>query len=174
MLQRLLGKPFPFSQLQQTILLIAKPRRTSNQPAATPFAEGVYALTSTGRESHLAYSITYPEIGEVQKELGLNSKGSYVLSVKNPNAPGPANATIGNPAKYPESIQKKFRNLRWSPLEPEMLNYEGAQFLIIGEGMGNMGRAVEEQSKDKKDDEKEKPEEEMEKLEDEVSFLQSS
>ena len=85
--------------------------RTRNQPAATPFAEGIYALTSTGRESHLAYMITHPEIGEVQRELGLNSKGSYVVSVKNPNVPNPTNVSIGSPAKYPERVQKKFRDL---------------------------------------------------------------
>jgi hypothetical protein len=141
---------------------------TSHTPAATPVAEGIYAITSTGRESHLAYQITVPEIGEIQKELGILEKGSFVVSVKNPNAPGPANATLNNPAKYPESTQKKFRNLRWSPLEPEMLDYENTQFLIIGEGFGQLGRAVEEQSKDKKDDEKEAPEEEMETLEEEV------
>lgn len=50
------------------------------------------------------------------------------------------------------------------PLEPELLNYENTQFLIIGEGLGDTGRATEEMSKDKKDDEKEKPEEELEKL----------
>ncbi|KAF8866363.1 hypothetical protein BDZ45DRAFT_579157 [Acephala macrosclerotiorum] len=141
---------------------------TSNTPAATPFAEGVYAITSTGRESHLAYHITVPEkIGEVQKELGLHEKGSYVCSAKNPNAPGPANATLNNPAQYPEFIQKRFRNLHWMPLEPELLNYENTQFLIIGEGLGDTGRATEEMSKDKKDDEKEKPEEELEKLKEE-------
>jgi hypothetical protein len=144
---------------------------TSHTPAATPVAEGIYAITSTGRESHLAYQVTVPEIGEIQKELGIHEKGSFVVSVKNPNAPGPANATLDNPAKYPESIQKKFRNLRWSPLEPEMLDYENTQFLIIGEGFGQLGRAVEEQGKDKKDDEKETPEEEMEKLEEEVSVI---
>jgi len=52
-----------------------------------------------------------------------------------------------------------------------MLDYDGAQFLIIGEEMGEMGKALEEQSRDAKDDDKEKPEEEMEKLEEEVSFL---
>ena len=144
--------------------------RTSHQQAATPFAEGIYALTSTGRESHLAYSVTYPEIGEIQRELGLNSRGSFVMSVKNPNAGGPANATIDNPAEYPESIQKKFRNLRWAPLEPEFLDYAGAQVLVIGEGLGDLNKATEEQSKDQKDDEKEKPVEEIEKLEEEVSF----
>lgn len=51
-----------------------------------------------------------------------------------------------------------------------MLDYDGAQFLIIGEGMGDLGRAVEEQSKDKKDDAKEKPVDEMDKLEEEVSI----
>ena len=38
-----------------------------------------YAITSTGRESHLAYHLTVPSsIGEIQKELGLNEKGRYV------------------------------------------------------------------------------------------------
>lgn len=145
--------------------------RTSNTPAATPLAEGIYAITSTGRESHIAYHITIPEnIGQVQKELGLNAKGSFVVSVKNPQAPGPAKATLDNPAKYPEELQKKFRNLRWMPLEPELLEYEGTQFLVIGEGMGDHGRAVEEMSKDAKNDEKTKPSEEMEMLEEEVRF----
>ncbi|PQE26537.1 BTB domain-containingtranscription factor protein [Rutstroemia sp. NJR-2017a BBW] len=138
---------------------------TSHAPASTPIAEGVYAITSTGRESHLAYQLTVPSsISEVQEELGLNSKGSFVCSVKNPDAPSPANASIGNPAKYPEDIQKKFRGLRWMPLEPELLDYEGAQMLIIGEAQGEFGEAVEEQSKDERDGGKEKPVEEMEKL----------
>lgn len=142
-------------------------RSTSHVPSATPFAEGVYAITSTGRESHLAYEITAPKIGELQKDLGVNEKGSYVLSVKNPKAPGPANASIANPAQYPEKIQSKFRDLRWSPLEPEMLDYEHTQVLIIGEGMGVLGKAVEEMSKDQKDDSKDKPEEELDHLEEE-------
>ncbi|KAH7383012.1 hypothetical protein BKA64DRAFT_174554 [Cadophora sp. MPI-SDFR-AT-0126] len=138
---------------------------TSHTPSATPFAEGIYAITSTGRESHLAYHLTVPSsIGEIQKELGLNEKGSFVVSAKNPNAPGPANATLDNPASYPEDLQKKFRNLRWMPLEPELLNYQNTQFLIIGEGMGEMGKAVQEMSQDAKDDTKEKPVEELEKL----------
>ncbi|KAH8661522.1 hypothetical protein BGZ60DRAFT_566194 [Tricladium varicosporioides] len=138
---------------------------TSNTPAATPSAEGIYAITSTGRESHLAYHITVPQdIGEVQKELGINSKGSFVLSTKNPEAPGPANATFSNPAKYPEEVQKKFRGLRWMPTEPGHLEYESTQFLVIGDGINGFGGAVEEMSKDKKDRNKEKPVDEVEKL----------
>lgn len=146
---------------------------TSHVPPATPFAEGVYAITRTGRESHLAYEITTPEIGELQKDFGVKEKGSYVLSVKNPKFPGPANANIGNPAKYPEQIQRKFKELgkskelRWVPLEPEMLDYEHTQVLIIGEKKGIFGKMAEEMSKDQKDDGKEKPEKELEQLEDE-------
>jgi hypothetical protein len=49
------------------------------------------------------------------------------------------------------------------------LDYEGTQFLVIGEGVdGGFGKAVDEAKKDAKDDTKEKPEEELEKLEEEV------
>ncbi|CZT00173.1 uncharacterized protein RCO7_08402 [Rhynchosporium graminicola] len=143
-------------------------KTSGHTPSATPFAEGIYAITSTGRESHLAYLLTVPSsIGEVQKELGLNEKGSFVVSAKNPNAPGPANATLDNPADYPEEIQKKFRDLRWMPLEPALLAYQNTQFLLIGEGMGDVDNAVQEMKKDAKDDEKVKPVEELEKLEEE-------
>jgi Kef-type K+ transport system membrane component KefB len=57
------------------------------------------------------------------------------------------------------------------PLEPQLLEYEHTQFLVIGEARGGFGRALEEQSADKRDNTKEKPEEEMEKLEEEVSVF---
>lgn len=135
----------------------------------TPLAEGVYAITSTGRDSHLVYHITVPDpLGEVQKDVGLNEKGSYAVSAKNPTVSAPGNVSLPKGADYPESIMKKFRGLRWMPLEPELLDYENTQFLIIGEGMGNIDTATEESAKDKKDDSKETPAEELEKLEDEV------
>jgi hypothetical protein len=157
-----------FSKRESSLIF----RSTSHVPAATPFACGVYAITSTGRESHLAYHVTYPEnMGEVQNELGVREKGSFICSVKNPKAPGPSNATLGNPADYPEEIQKKFRNLRWMPLQPELLNYQFTQMLLIGEGQGDFGHALDEMSKDSKDDEKDAPEEVLEQLEEEVSAL---
>lgn len=57
------------------------------------------------------------------------------------------------------------------PLEPELLKYDGTQFLLIGEGMGELGKSVEEQKKDQQDDETVKPEEEIEQLEEEVSVF---
>lgn len=72
-------------------------------PAATPVGEGVYAVTTTGRESHLAYMMTLPEkLGQAQEELGLKEKGSFILSTKNPQHGGPANATLSTPPAYPK------------------------------------------------------------------------
>ncbi|CAG8980340.1 hypothetical protein HYALB_00013679 [Hymenoscyphus albidus] len=141
-----------------------KTQGTTNVQPATPFAEGIYAITSTTRESHLAYHITVPEkVGEIQNELGLKQKGSFVVSAKNPET-GNGNVGLENPAKYPEDLQTKFRGLRWMPLIPELLEYENTQFLVIGEAAGNMDKALEEMKKDEKDETKEKPEEEVEKL----------
>jgi len=145
-----------------------KTRGTSNTQPATPFAEGIYAITSTGRESHIAYHLTIPspdKIGEIQHELGLAEKGSFIASVKNPKAPGPANASINDPAEYPAKIQNKFGNLRWSPLEPEMLDYAHTQMLLIGEDRGGFDKSVKEMGEDKKDDGKVAPEEEIDQLE---------
>jgi hypothetical protein len=72
-------------------------------PAATPVAEGVYAITTTGRESHLAYILTIPsELSEVQKDVGLRERGSFVTSLKNPKYPSPAGTGLPQGAEYPE------------------------------------------------------------------------
>lgn len=75
----------------------------SHSPPVTPIGEGVYALTTTGRDSHLAYMLTIPsELGEVQKEMGLNEKGSFALSAKNPARPGPANTNLDQGPDFPK------------------------------------------------------------------------
>ena len=50
------------------------------------------------------------------------------------------------------------------PLQPKLLNFENTQFLAIGEGVGEIGKATEQQGNDEKQD-KDTPLEEMEKLE---------
>lgn len=72
-------------------------------PAATPVAEGIYAITSTGRESHLAYMITLPEdLGEVQKEIGLKEKGSFIISTRNPQYEAPKGTALPQGPDYPK------------------------------------------------------------------------
>ena len=76
---------------------------TRHSPAATPVGEGVYAMTTTGRESHLVYMSTLPEkLDEVQEELGVKDKGSFIISTKNPKYPGPANTQLPEGPGYPK------------------------------------------------------------------------
>jgi hypothetical protein len=141
-----------------------KTQGTSHSPAATPVAEGVYAITTTGRESHFAYMTTIPsQIGEVQNDVGIKEQGSFVVSAKNPKFPGPANASLDSPPDYPQEIIDEFRNLRWGPLQPKLLDYKNTQFLLIGESSG-IDKALEPLPRDEKKG-LEDPKEEMEKLE---------
>ena len=72
-------------------------------PSATPAGEGVYALTDTGDVTHLAYILTRPsELSEVQRELGLRQRGSFVTSAKNPKVAGPSNTNLPQGAEYSE------------------------------------------------------------------------
>ena len=72
-------------------------------PAAAPIGEGIYAITTTGRESHLAYILTIPsELSEVQHDVGLGERGSFVTSVKNPQYAGPANTNLPQGPAFPQ------------------------------------------------------------------------
>jgi hypothetical protein len=175
---------------------------TRHQEPITPIGEGVYAITRTeDREwagspstdiyilqlrrtdlwlvgtTHLAYVLTIPsELGEVQEDLGLRTQGSFIISVKNPERPGPASARLPQPPDYPKEyvytwfnelsltyrrIISEFRGLAWSEVKPKYLDYANAQILLIGE---NTEHAVEATQKDKKHG-KEAPKEELEALE---------
>ncbi|KAL2875619.1 hypothetical protein SGCOL_009238 [Colletotrichum sp. CLE4] len=137
----------------------------SHAPAATPAGEGVYVITNTGSDSHLAYMLTLPsDLGEVQKELGLKEKGSFILSTKNPYKKGPANASLDQTPDFPESIKDDFRDLRWTNTKPEHLDYPYAQFLFIGQS--GIENAVEPKSKDVKAG-KENPEDVLQEIGDE-------
>jgi hypothetical protein len=74
-----------------------------NNPVA-PVGEGVYAITRTeDRSTHLAFALTIPtELGEVQTDLGLRAQGSFHISVKNPERPGPASARLPQGPGFPK------------------------------------------------------------------------
>ncbi|KAJ9296862.1 hypothetical protein DTO271G3_5061 [Paecilomyces variotii] len=140
-------------------------RGERTKPEAKPYAEGVYAITSTKRASHLAYILTVPsEAGDIQQDFGLHKRGSWILQSKNPKYPGPAQLPK-NP-EYPEHVKEKFGDYRWIPLEPELIDYPNAQFLMIGEGQDELGKAATAEPGGKQPHE-EQPGEEVEKLEEE-------
>ncbi|GIJ87526.1 hypothetical protein Asppvi_006434 [Aspergillus pseudoviridinutans] len=134
---------------------------------ARPYAEGVYAITSGKRASHLAYILTIPqELGSIQEDFGLHSQGSWILQSKNPKYPGPSFAQLPKDPEYPESVRQKFGDYRWVPLEPEFIDYPNAQFLMIGEATDDLGKAATAEP-GKKETHEEQPGEELEKLEQE-------
>ena len=139
---------------------------TRHSPAVTPVGEGVYAITTTGGgqgTTHLSYMLTIPtELGEVQTDVGLAEKGAFVLSLKNPEAKGPANATLPHKAAFSKEIQEAFEGRGWMPAKPEHFAYENAQVLLIGE---KFEKSVEGTKEDEQSKEKETPAEELEKLE---------
>ncbi|KAH0164285.1 hypothetical protein KCU67_g5218, partial [Aureobasidium melanogenum] len=133
----------------------------------TPLGEGVYAITTTGTrsESHLAYMLTIPqEPGQMQEDVGIRSKGSFVLSLKNPTVKGPSYATLDQPAEFPQDVIDAFHGRSWMPAQPKHLDYANAQLLMIGESLDD-SHALEATSNDQKSDNKETPQEEIEKLE---------
>lgn len=77
---------------------------TRHQQPIQTIGEGVYAITRTeNRTTHLAYAMTIPtELGDVQDDLGLRSQGSFIMSVKNPERPGPASARLPEGPKFPK------------------------------------------------------------------------
>ncbi|KAJ5197967.1 uncharacterized protein N7498_007084 [Penicillium cinerascens] len=131
---------------------------------ARPYAEGVYAITSTKRTSHLAYVLTIPaQLGEIQENFGLRHRGSWIVSAKNPKFPGPTSAQLPKDPEYPESVREKFGDLRWVPLEPEFIEYPNAQFLMIGEAQNSLGKAATAEGN--KEPHEQEPGQELETLE---------
>lgn len=142
---------------------------TRHSPAATPVGEGIYAIITTGRDSHLAYILTLPsELGEVQKDIGLRERGSFKVSTRNPDYEAPKNVALPQGPDYPQDLKDGFRSLRWMGTDPKHLDYVNTQFLLIGEGSG-IDKATEPQKEDQKDG-KDEPLEELEKLEEEDTY----
>ena len=103
--------------------------------SARPAGEGVYALARHGNHTHLLYALELPEEpDEVQRELHIEKEGSYLLSVKNPAASSPPSVGLEEErkAEFPEELQERFGSRRFFALEPDYLDYEGAELLLTG------------------------------------------
>ncbi|KAI0784928.1 hypothetical protein C8Q75DRAFT_337222 [Abortiporus biennis] len=163
-----------------------KTRGTRHQGPARLAGRGAYAIVNadarvpSDRETHLGYHLSHPNpehFGEVQEVLGIHPASSFVIQVKNPLAPNTGAGRVGLPAsrkaEFPDYIMREVYGvqkggehtrgresygLRFASVErKEMLDYEGAELLLIaarsgeegleqslGEGRGEALREVEE------------------------------
>ncbi|GJE86190.1 hypothetical protein PsYK624_022700 [Phanerochaete sordida] len=141
-----------------------KTKGTRHQGPARLAARGAYAIvnsqgrTPSSRETHLGYHLSHPapeNFGDVQKALGILQASSFVVQVKNPDAPNTAGFNVGlagnKKAEFPQDIMKEVFGaggekgresfgLRFATVErPEMLDYEGAELLLIAARSGEDG-----------------------------------
>jgi hypothetical protein len=113
-----------------------KTRGTRVQPEAPPAGEGRYAIVPHDRHTHLAYWLEEPrDPGPTQELFNVERAASYIVAVKNPEAPTPPG--VGLPgdrrADFPPELLKRFGGRRYAPLDtPELLDYKGAELVLIG------------------------------------------
>lgn len=139
-----------------------QPPGTRHQGPARIAARGAYAIvnsegrTPSSRETHLGYHLSHPSpenFGDVQEALGIHQASSFIVQVKNPDAPNTAGARIGGSKKAEFSREimngvfgaggsrgRESFGLRFASVEQkEMLDYEGAELLLIAARSGEGG-----------------------------------
>jgi hypothetical protein len=104
--------------------------------AAAPAGEGKYSIVKHDGHTELAYLLELPEIpGPTQREFEIKKEASYIISVKNPDIKVPGFAAFSEDKKprHSKGLMEKFGDRRWINVEdPELLNYENTQLLLIG------------------------------------------
>lgn len=112
-----------------------KTRGERKLPAARVAGEGVYAIVNHGNHNHLAYALELPaRPGEAQNEMNIDTEASYVFTIKNPEQGSPRGVGLRPEQKshLPDELQSRFQNRRFIPAEPELLDYQGTEFVLIG------------------------------------------
>jgi hypothetical protein len=103
-------------------------------PAACLAGEGVYVLARHGDHTHLAYELLHPQrAGDVQRELNLQRRASFIIMVRNPEVPSPPGAGAGNGPQFPDDLQARFGDRWFAPVDPPgFFDCEGTELVLIG------------------------------------------
>jgi hypothetical protein len=105
---------------------------------ARPAGEGKYAFVDHNKHTELAFILELPkELGEAQKELGIQKEASYIITVINPKIPRREEnlPSTEDPPKYPELILNDFSDdENFVPLSRNLkfIDYQNAQIILIG------------------------------------------
>jgi len=106
------------------------------EPRARAAGDGRYAIAEHGGHAHLAYALEQPgEPGVVQRQLNILPQASYIVAVRNPEAPAPPGAGLPEHrrARYPPELRARFGARRFIPaLPPDLLDHPGAELVLIG------------------------------------------
>lgn len=106
------------------------------EPRARPAGAARYAIVDHGGHSHLAYVLAQGSDSErILRELNIRPQASYIVAVRNPDAPAPPGAGLPEHkrAQYPPELRERFGGRRFTPADPpELLDYPGAELVLIG------------------------------------------
>ncbi|XP_040377293.1 uncharacterized protein LOC102702821 [Oryza brachyantha] len=127
-------------------------RGTRRRAAARALGEGVYRILKhdSGHRrvhTHLVYKLELPaparrrdgEAGEPQEAMNVEPEASYLIQIKNPEQRGGGGGggfrglQSKRRAAFPAHLQGRFgSSSRYAPADPpDLLNYEGCEFLLI-------------------------------------------
>jgi hypothetical protein len=113
-------------------------RGRRRQQEARPVGEGRYVLADHDGHTHLAYTLELPpEPGGAQRMFNLERQASFIVALRNPEAPAPARAGLppGRRATLPPEVLERFRGRRWLAIDdPGLLDREGVELVLIGAG----------------------------------------
>jgi hypothetical protein len=125
------------------------------QPEARPAGEGRYAIVDHDGHTHLAYVLELPhEPGAAQRAFNIEKEASFVVAVRNPDAPAPPG--VGLPshrrADFPDELRERFRGRRFIPVDPpDFLDHERAELVVIGASddvEGELGIEIDAEAED--------------------------
>lgn len=130
-------QPQPIVDTLKATTYGTKTRGKRHQPAARPAGEGIYRIVRAGRSTYLVYALELPRrTGEVQDEFNIEPEAGYVMTVKNPERDRPGTPGAERDVQYTDDLRATFRGRRFGETEPtDLLDYEGAQFLLVGASM---------------------------------------
>jgi hypothetical protein len=107
--------------------------------AARALAEGRYRLLRHRGHAELAYALELPaHPGPAQQELEIREAASYIIAVKNPEVAVPGAPAPPRPPDYPPHLREKFGAYRWIDAEPELLDHENAQLMLLAAHAGDL------------------------------------
>lgn len=105
-------------------------------PGARPVGEGVYAVARHGNHTHLVYALELPRRpGPAQRVFNIEMEGSFIVSIKNPEAATPPGLGLPEEKKadFPDVLRERFGGRRFANADPPtFLDFAGAELLLIG------------------------------------------
>jgi hypothetical protein len=114
-----------------------KTRGSRVQPPARAAGEGVYAFSRHGTHTHLVYRLEQPAApGEVQRSLRILPEANYIVAVFNPEAPPKLGRRRSAPGPLPSWMRSRFAGRRFAPADPDLLDIEGLELVLIGVSEG--------------------------------------